>query len=196
MRPHLRRILFETQRDPLPLAGNVITGSSDISNVAWGNYGPNFLTVTTNNMLAPDGSMNADLGVPTANNDLHDLSQTNLTTTGGTWILRGRFRMAGYSSVLIQIANDAVYTKYTGAYFDLAGGRVLTTATGVTYVSRPRLRRLANHWMLCEIAVDNVDANSTHRAEVYWVRGGTDVSYAGDTVSGIHAWGIEFAPAA
>jgi len=188
-----RNPAFLRYANPPALASNVITSPNDQSNASW-NVKYEMTTVVSNTTLAPDGSMDADKIGPTVTNDFHGVAQTTLTTTGGTWIARARLKQAGNPFGRLIVGSTNTYTKNSSIIFDLGGGTIANAAS-ITYVGAPSVRRLANGWLLYEIIIPSVDANSTHRLNIDILRDPNTSSFAGVTASGLYVWGVEFAPA-
>lgn len=187
---------LKTYANPPPLSGNIVTNPYDLTAAGWDSVAN--MNRTANSGLAPDGSMAATLLVPnTTSNANHVISDTAVgTTTAVPWLLRARFKAAGYNYGLLLVSNDNSYTKYVFAQVDIAGARI-AEFTGVTYpaTARARVLRLRDRWVLVEIALVP-DANSSHRIDVHTrLVPPPGYAYSGDNVSGGLVWGVEFAPA-
>lgn len=191
MRRH-QRAFSPIFSNPQPLTGNVVTNGSALDNASWDTLTVE-MTRTGNVVRAPDGSMTADILIPTATNSSnHNVGLANLTSTGGDWIMRGRFKAAGYGVMEMIIGSTTGFAKFLAYAFDLQRGQICTIRN-TTYTGPATMRRLADGWYFCEMRVIGADANSTHRVDLHVCRTpATTATYSGDTFAGIHAWGIEF----
>ena len=185
------RPLFNRYANPSALASNAIASPNDLSA-----FNANFQlnAITTNATMAPDGSMTADRAVPNTTSNFHSLSHATLTTNGGNWVFRARLKPAGYQFVNMSVANNNSFTKFLDFVFDIGAGVLCYKRTATNYDGWARTTRLTNGWVLCEVYVNGVDSNSTHRIDAYISNNQSIATYSGDGVSGVLGWGFELAP--
>jgi hypothetical protein len=137
-----------------------------------------------NAIAAPDGTVTADLIVPTTSNvGTHRIRQAQVTATVAhciVWFVKA----GGYSKAGIREGN------ITGAYatFNLSGaGTVLDSGSGGT----GSIRALANGWYQIVLAFT---AGATARADLHVLADGyttgspASYSYAGNGTSGLYIW--------
>jgi hypothetical protein len=168
-----------------PSVTNKLVRSEELDNAGWGKSGA---TITANATLAPDGSATADTIVETATNAFHVVSQYVSGITAGVPVMAsGHLKAAGRSRVRIQ--TDTSPNNGT-ADFDLATGTISGT-TGIA--SAPRLIPLGNGWW--RFAVLWTPTSSVALGiKLILASGSFGIAYAGDGVSGMHAWGFMLDP--
>lgn len=180
--------------NPPALAGNVITNPYALDNASF-NIKTAMNAVTADATLAPDGSMNADLCVPsTSSSAAHNIRQSVLTTTAAAWICRCRLKAAGYRHVEIIVGSTIGYASFLGFTFDVKSGTVGVKRASA-YDGYARCLPLSYGWFLCDMVILAATANSTHTAELHFSNTPDPLNtYSGDGVAGVYAWGFEFAP--
>ncbi len=157
-----------------PASTNIIPYSEDFSNADWSKED---LTVSSNQTISPDGSLNADLLIPNTNNIDHTIyDQTSATTEVFTVFLKA----GGYNYAFVG-ENNASDTD--GAYFDLINGIVNKNTSSLS----ANIEDYGNGWFRC----------SLYGSFTYTFRlicpseNGQSFIFAGDGVKGIYSWGAQ-----
>jgi hypothetical protein len=174
-------LLIEEQRT------NLILQSEDFS-TAW------LVTrssVTTNAVVAPNGTLTGDTLVANTDNNTHFIRQGNFTFTSGvTYTFSVFVKAAGYSFVAIR-GDSTSGVLGAAVYFSLTDGSVTQSASGVTATSTA----VGNGWYRLSVTATATATESTGRPTVYLTNVGTGssfgVSFAGDGTSGIYIWGAQ-----
>ncbi|MGR3495142.1 phage head spike fiber domain-containing protein [Citreimonas sp.] len=150
---------------------NFVTQSEDFNDPAWAKSGA---TVSSNEIVAPDGNMTADKLVESTHSTLHFVDQS--TSFIGK-VTRAIFAKKGGRSVfrLARLSSNLPVGE-----FDLEN----ETATAVVGDSAT-IDAVGDDWYLCTVTGDATGADSG----VVLLRNGGASSYAGDGTSGIYIWG-------
>jgi len=165
-------LLIEEQRT------NLVTYSSDYSNAAWTKSNA---TVTSNTVIAPDGTQTASKLVEDTSTSVHRIFPNNaITVVSGTTYAYSGFLKAGERTIAQITDNDSV-----GATFDLSSGTVTSTGSGVTAT----ITLVGNGWYRCVMIRAAGSVNG--RLAVVLVSTGTTTSYTGNGFSGIYIWGAQ-----
>ena len=165
-------VLIEEQRT------NLLTYSEQFDNAAWVKASS---TVTANQATAPDGTVTADLFVPTAVVANHDVRQV-VTVAAVSYTLSVHAKPAGYDWLHITYFNGTVDVQ---AYFNVATGAIGgTTGSPVTTINS-----VGNGWYRCSIAFTGVVGRNNFDVGVVPADGGRAV--AGNGASGGYLWGAQ-----
>ncbi|MBX9886668.1 MAG: hypothetical protein K2Y30_01885 [Flavobacteriaceae bacterium] len=161
-------ILVEPQRT------NIATFSANFANSNWSK---NEVSVISNAIMSPDGSINASKIVESNANSIHRVLRFIGSATPRTASI---FAKAGERSKFIFYIGPYAYT------FDLING----TAEGFVNPAGavPTIENYGNGWYRCSLTTD-LNANNTFAINLT-----TDIaaaSYQGDGVSGLYIWGAQ-----
>lgn len=159
---------------------NTVVYSADVSN---GSLWPQNSVTATTGFLAPDGSNNATLIVPSTGLGYHLVAQSNLSQNG-TFTMSAYVKASGCNVAYIGLTGSQV-----AATFTLVGAGSASWSAGAGFVSSA-ISKLSNGWYrISVVCTDNV---TNHALEIAPVFGGVAwQSYAGDGVNGILAWGVQ-----
>jgi hypothetical protein len=165
---------------------NLNTYSDDLANAAWTKVAS---SITSNTIVAPDGTLTGDKLVEDSANAAHYVTSNAPSVTSGTAYTLSVYAKAGERSVL-QIVPSASGFPVSFANFNLATGAI-GTLSGLTSTS---ITLVGNGWYRCSVTVT---ASATTTASVNFIvqtsssasRVGT---YQGDGFSGIFLWGAQF----
>jgi len=158
---------------------NLALQSSDFSQTTPWNLLSN-LTVTTNAVAAPDGTLTADRLVETATTANHSMLHANIAAVSGETYTYSVYAKAGERTWLaIAPANQAPTD-----WFNLGTGALGTTAKAGA------ISDAGNGWYRCSIT--EVAATTT-RTIYIWLRtaDGQTGTYAGSTSNGLYLWGAQ-----
>lgn len=161
-------LLIEEQRT------NLLTYSEDFSNAAWVKTNS---TVSSNVVVAPDGTLTGDKLIEDTSTSLH-LTQQAITTSATTYTVSVYAKEAGRT----QFRFSSNFGMAPGAQFDLSA--VTATVLGTTTLAT--ITHVGNGWYRCT-ATGTVSAGS----DVTQILLGTGNSYTGDGTSGIYIWGAQ-----
>lgn len=168
-----------------PAATNSNTWSEDLSNAAYVKPGT---TVTANAALAPDGQLAMDKVVEDTANSNHQINGVTASYASGVVVCGSVFAKAGErTSISLDLSNSAIWSGASNpnAVFDLASGVVTFVSANAT----AGIENCGNGVYRCWVASTTVAAGITQI--VYYLRNGGLLGYAGDGVSGAHAWGFQ-----
>jgi hypothetical protein len=143
-------------------------------------------TVTANATTAPDGTSTADKIVSDATAASTHFLQQNISVTSGTTYTFSLYVKAAEKSWAYIEYGAGGFTSATGAYFNLSTGAVGTLANSPT----TQVTQLSNGWWRISIA-KAATASVTVATRIYIGDGDNDVSFDGDSTSGIHVWGYQ-----
>jgi hypothetical protein len=169
---------------------NTALYSEDLADAYWGKTR---VTITTNDIVSPDGNQTADKIVEDTSTDTHLLIRNLGTVTINTPRTASFFiSPAERTNVRIQLGSsvsfETVYFNTTTKTFYGAGPNITST----------RAITLANGWIWVSVSVNHIQT-ATGFFVVYLVQGtGTSntTNYTGDGASGLHVWGIDIQAAA
>ncbi len=147
----------------------------------------NNITTTANTTTAPDGTTTADSVVPTATNGDHSVGGSAGTATAASWTASCYLNPNGYNFGYLAIQNGATDSIWV---FDLVAGTSTRTdfgsaPTGVTTA----FETLANGWVRPAVTLTAAAAGISIRVGV--MNASTYANFAGNTTSGIYAWGAQ-----
>lgn len=157
---------------------NLFTRSEDFSNAVWTKIRS---TVTTNAIIAPDGTLTADKLVENTDNNSH-LFLRDATLTANTTYTYSIYVKSSERNVFIETRFAANWTAYVGARFDLTTGTV-AAGTG-------KIESLGDGWYRCSITA-TFGASTTTGGFATYIVSGTAISYTGNGTSGIFIWGAQ-----
>ena len=158
-----------------PQSTNLITYSQDISQLTNGN-----LTINSNSVISPDGTMNATRVIPTTNNAQHRFIPSVSVSTSTVYTASIFAKADGYNRIRL-VEN---HTTGGDARFDLQNGTILTT-NGVT----AKIEAFPNDWYRCSIT--ETTASTTFRFDVIVMDDSSNSTFAGDGYSGVQLWGYQ-----
>jgi hypothetical protein len=157
-----------------PARTNLIQYSESFSNAAWSKED---LTVTSNQTISPDGSLNADLLLPNTNNTDHSIyDQTSATTEAFSVFLKA----GGYNYAFVG-ENNAADTN--GVFFDLINGTVNKNTSSFS----ASIKDYGNGWFRCTLS-----GSFTYTFRIICPsENGQSFIFAGDGVKGVYSWGAQ-----
>jgi hypothetical protein len=141
------------------------------------------LSITSNNAIAPDGTLTADKSTPNTVSGGHYFRQTVSVSIGTTYTATIYAKAAGYNFMYI-------YAKGTGnnqyRVFDLQNG-TLGISSGTQNSS---IESVGNGWYRCVLTWTQASI-SIIDIEVATLSSNSVGAFAGDGISGIYAWGAQ-----
>ena len=155
---------------------NLLTYSEQFDSAVWTKVN---LTVTSNAVTAPDGTLTADKLVESTSPSSHNIQ--NATGAPAINGIESIYLKAGErTKVLIY---DAVAAKGVG--FDLVAGTTFTVS-GISLASTYSMVPAGNGWYRCTLT-----GASASDIRVYLCDASGNFSYTGDGTSGIYIWGAQ-----
>jgi hypothetical protein len=160
-------LLIEEQRT------NILVRSEDFSTT----WVTEDVSVTTNNVIAPNGTQTADTIVANTGSSDHSIYQT--TSLTGTYTSSVYAKACGVNYLFIGRNNSAASD---GAFFNLTTGVVSQNTSGGTAT----ITSVGNGWYRCSLA-------TTFSSYVLLAlsTNGTSFIYTGDGFSGVSLWGAQ-----
>ena len=160
---------------------NLLTYSDDFANAAWTKSNS---SITSNTIVAPDGTLTGDKLVEDANTGKHLLQPLSSPSyTSGTTYTYSVFAKAAERTFL-QLRVSA--SNQFSASFDLSVGTASQQSAGTTATVVP----VGNGWYRCSITF-TANATGTGASRIGVMQDATTQSYTGDGTSGIYIWGAQ-----
>lgn len=169
-------LLIEEQRV------NLVTYSEQFDNATWTKTNA---TITTNTIVAPDGTLTGDLIVEATGTSFKQLRQSSISVTSGTAYTGSVYvKPSGRTWFVIELGGTPLACS---AYINLSTGAV---GTQIGSPSSVTVTQLPNGWYRVTITKT---ATSTGTANIAFYPTTTDnvISYAGDGWSGVFIWGAQ-----
>jgi len=163
---------------------NLATYSSDLSNAAWSKVQT---TVTSDTVVAPDGTLTGDkLVESTATSAHYAINASFISVTSGTAYTISLYAKAGGRNFVVVEMNSAALGAY--AWFDLANGVVGTTGGSPSSTS---ITSVGNGWYRITIS-KTATSSTTSLITIYTASVDNATSYTGNGFSGVFLWGIQY----
>jgi hypothetical protein len=167
-------LLIEEQRT------NLVTYSEDFADAAWTKTDS---SITSNTIVAPDGTLTGDKLVENTANATHSVATGSISFTSGTSYTLSVYAKAAERTVFSIIRSG---TGGASARFDLS----TLTATNLVGTSALSITAVGNGWYRCVMSWSaGATASRTH-AITLENPSGTD-TYTGNGYSGIFIWGAQ-----
>jgi hypothetical protein len=167
-------LLVEEQR------ANLFTYSAQFDDAAWTKSNT---TITSNAIVAPDGTLAADWLIASADNSQHAIFFP-FTTTASPFTFSVYAKPAGQNWLFMRINDSGNTARF--AWFNVATGAVGTVQTNLTAT----ITSVGNGFYRCSITVAAALAGSQN--VLFGVSNADGVnSYLGDGYSGIYIWGAQ-----
>jgi hypothetical protein len=154
---------------------NLLLRSQEFDNAYWTKSNA---TVTADQIIAPDGTLTADLLVPTVASAQHFVTRTLSITPGAAYTLSVYAKSSNNRWMSLQPCTG------NNAWFDLQAGVLGTVQGGLTAT----INSVGNGWYRCTVTIASAIGND-HYIFARPSNGGT--TYTGDGVSGIYIWGAQ-----
>jgi hypothetical protein len=159
---------------------NLLTWSEDFTNTSWGKSN---VTVTSNSITAPNGTLTADTIIETTGTGGHFVNKPSLGLPSGGYSITIYAKAKERSKLMIFYGG----TINKGYGFDLANGTT-SAVTGTTSADSYSITNVGDGWYRCQVGI----ASSTLTGvEVYVLQSFSAFSYTGDGTSGLYLWGSQ-----
>jgi hypothetical protein len=160
---------------------NLIIRSEEINDNNW--QKTNILSVTTNAISSPIGSLTADLLIPNTTNGEHNVIPLGVPLAPITGIeTYSIYAKAGGYNFLGLRCN--VNSTWVASFFNLSNGTISSSGASFLYT---RMEDVGNGWYRCSITFQNRSANGLQTIP----SSNGSVTFAGDGTSGIYLWGAQ-----
>ena len=164
-----------------PTRSNLVTHSEDFSNASWTT---NNATISVNQIISPDGTLNADKITEDSSNTDHKTRDTIVFSNGTyTWSVLAKADERDF--VAINVFDGTTLFGYT---FDLLNGSLGSLVSGSGSVDA-NIENYGSGWYRCSISF--TASSGTGQANVGAALNSTTISYQGDGTSGLYIWGAQ-----
>ena len=160
---------------------NLLTYSEQFQNAAWTTAN---VTVHTDAVVAPDGTLTSDKIVENATTGFHAVSRS-ITSSKATHAISCYIKAGGRTSVEINIYDGPAGTTKASVFFDLSSGTVLKQNIGTGSI-----QSVGNGWYRCAVITSSELSSGSSTCYIR-ITQGTNLSYSGDGYSGIYIWGAQ-----
>ena len=169
-----------------PASTNLITYSEDLSNAA---YSPIRANVSVNQILSPDGSVNADKIVEDTTATNTHSNQQNVTVANGDLSYSVFIKKGERTKVLIQFTD--LITGSIGVKYDLENREEISFSVGGSWTNGSyKVVDYGNDWLRFEVSGTS-GAGTSVGCQVFLLDDDGNTSYTGDGTSGLYAWGFQ-----
>ena len=138
-------------------------------------------SITSNTIVAPDGTLTGDKLVEDTTNNNHTVRQPITVTSGATYTSSCFIKAGERTECAVEIYTGA--TVYRAVFNLLTGAFISSTGTGSYNVSS-----VGNGWF--RISITAAASTTTLNPFIFTSSGG-NISYTGDGYSGIYIWGAQ-----
>ena len=165
---------------------NLIIRSADLAETQWIKYAS---TVTSNTIIAPDGTLTGDKFVEDTSNAVHAIEQRVIVDMTSTTYTFSFFAKAGEkTSIYAEVAFVVSPFPAFFAVFNLANGTVVTSsARGIAVSAGAAITAVGNGWYRCSIS-GYTGGNGNQACGLYYDSGSV---YTGNGWNGAFLWGAQ-----
>ena len=143
-------------------------------------------TVTSNNLISPDGTLNADKFSETNETGLHALSKAETVTSGSVYTFSTFIKKGSSNFIQILFGTDNV-TGNPYVNFDVNNGVVQNN--GVTSAD---VKNYGNGWFRCSATITTATTSmTTFVSKIQSISDGRASSFAGDVNEYVYIWGAQ-----
>ena len=160
---------------------NLIPYSEDFSNAAWSKTN---LTITSNNAISPDGTLNASKMTDDATSGEHKIFDSLSITSGVDYTFSVFVKSNGRNFIRLRLENAGVGSGQINVWFDVLNGTVGTVGAGTAIIEN-----YGNGWYRC-IATGTTSTTS-YVAQINLSNADNSVTYLGDGTSGVYLYGAQ-----
>ena len=134
-----------------PQSSNLLPYSSDFSNAAWSKQN---VIVTSNSVISPDGTLNADKITDDSVNGAHRITDAVTTSSSGSFTYSIFLKKGTLTTAQFQVFNSSTASS---ANVDLVNGTITSDGTGVNHT----IEDYGNDWFKCSISGTLSDTSTT-----------------------------------
>ena len=169
-----------------PQATNLVPYSEDFSNASWLKIST---TITSDNILSPDGTITADKLIASAVGGSHRIADLITLNDNQDYVLSVFAKKSEYNYIALQINPKS--NVFTATIFDLNAGVVVGQPAGATAPIESNIEDLGNGWFRCSVKINASTGVAITDARIFVINNSTSVSFTGDGTSGIYIWGAQ-----
>jgi hypothetical protein len=160
-----------------PARTNLITYSEDFTDASWTKTG---ISLISNNLISPDGTLNATKIVESSANSQHKIQETTVSIVAGDVIFSQFIKKGERSKVALELGGGGGGT----AKFDLNSGFIISESN-----VNAKITKFSDDWYKCSVSFTST-ASSVYLG-TYILNDTETGSYQGDGTSGIYIWGSQ-----
>jgi hypothetical protein len=164
-----------------PSRTNSFPYSQDFANSDWTK---DRLSITSNSIISPDGTLNASKITENTGNGTHRISDTIIVSGVGVTYTQSIFAKSGGNGRYLRMFRGS--GTYNNAVFDLENGTVVSQ--GGSRIINTRIEKYPNGWYKC---ISTYTTQFGNIATYYGLQNGGTDSYQGDGTSHIYLWGAQ-----
>ena len=164
------------------LRTNLALYSSQFDNAYWSKTNA---TVTSNTIVAPDGTLTGDRLFEDTNNGVHRVFSTGISTTAGTAYTGSCYAKAG-ERTRVAIELRAAVALGT-IIFDLSNGTVVNSVSGFT----ASIQNVGNGWYRCSVTAGTTITTTGSGTLIIYLDNGSTTLYTGNGYAGLFIWGAQ-----
>jgi hypothetical protein len=186
-------LLIEEQRTNLCLDSQNLAAGDRGSSTGW--YAITRASITSNAVVAPDGTLTGNKIVANTDNNTHFAASR---TTAGSTTNTNPITFSGYlkagelTTGSFLITEGTTYSRNSVVYFNLSAGTATTpsTANGAASASAT-ITPVGNGWYRCTLTVTLGGTDTRVEVRVYPTNSTTTQTFVGNNFDGIYAWGFQ-----
>lgn len=166
---------------------NLLLRSDDFANASWSKTRS---SITSNTVVAPDGTTTADkLVEDTTATSTHLVAQSVTLSINQTYTLSVFAKAGERGRIVLQTGSVANWVAEVQVGFDLTTGTLFTTGFGT---SAGTITPVGNGWYRCSIVGTMKSTGTSGSLNIILCPNGTATySYTGDGTSGAYIWGAQ-----
>jgi len=139
-------------------------------------------TLSLNSVVAPNGTLTADVLIANTDNDTHFTTQT-FTGTAVSHTFSAYAKANGLNHVALRLFNGS--TQVGLAYYNLSTG-----ATGTVTAGTAAIQSVGNGWYRCSLTA-TLAASASCTADIFLANADNTNTFVGNAFSGVTLWGFQ-----
>lgn len=160
------------------LSTNLLLQSEDLD-ITWSETRA---TLSLNSVVAPNGTLTADVLIANTDNDTHFTTQT-FTGTAVSHTFSAYAKTNGLNHIALRLFNGS--TQVGLAYYNLSTG-----ATGTVTAGTASIQSVGNGWYRCSLTA-TLAASASCTADIFLANADNTNSFVGNAFSGVTLWGFQ-----
>lgn len=160
------------------LSTNLLLQSEDLD-ITWSETRA---TLSLNSVIAPNGTLTADVLIANTDNDTHFTTQT-FTGTAVSHTFSAYAKANGLNHIALRLFNGS--TQVGLAYYNLSTG-----ATGTVSAGTASIQSVGNGWYRCSLTA-TLAASASCTADIFLANADNTNSFVGNAFRGVTLWGFQ-----
>jgi hypothetical protein len=160
------------------LSTNLLLQSEDLDTT----WSETRATLSLNSVIAPNGTLTADVLIANTDNDTHFTTQT-FTGTAVSHTFSAYAKANGLNHIALRLFNGS--TQVGLAYYNLSTG-----ATGTVTAGTASIQSVGNGWYRCSLTA-TLAASASCTADIFLANADNTNSFVGNAFSGVTLWGFQ-----